>query len=84
LAAPGEPARTREDGNYSSTNTKRARPNINELPRTDLQWLAAPFPSQSPLVYNQQATLSSSPANGRRRPIVQGRQASRWAEAATF
>src|SRR6516225_4410364 len=31
---------------YSSTNTKRARPNVNELPRTDLQWLAAPFPSR--------------------------------------
>ena len=30
---------------YSSTNTKRARPNISELPRTDIQWLAAPFPS---------------------------------------
>jgi hypothetical protein len=29
---------------YRSTNTKRARPDVYELPRTDIQRLAAPFP----------------------------------------
>jgi hypothetical protein len=33
---------------YGYPNTNCARPNVNELPRTDIQWLAAPFPSHSP------------------------------------